>query len=88
MGDQTLLMDLESASASVLLAVRSTETVDQARDVRRILADLAVARADHPGTALPPDLLAKLRTAEAMFINAARAELGVQPLARGLYRLD
>jgi hypothetical protein len=86
--DPALLMDLETASASVLLAVRSSTTVTCARDVRRVLADLAVARADRPGTGLPDELLATLRAAEAAFINAARVELGVPALTHGLYRLE
>jgi hypothetical protein len=86
--DPALLMDLETASAGVLLAVRTSATVGRARDVRRVLADLAVARADHPGASLPDELLARLRTTEVEFINAARTELGAPALEHGLYRLD
>jgi hypothetical protein len=86
--DPSFHFDLERASAAVLLAVRTSETVERARDLRRALADLAVARAAHPQAALPSERLTVLRATEAAFINAARAELGAPALARGLYRLD
>lgn len=79
-------LSLEEASAAVLLVVRDSATIERARELRAALNDLAVLRADHPGTHLPLGALGVIRQAEAAFVNAARAELGAQPLAVGLYR--
>lgn len=86
--DPTFHLELETASADVLLVVRTVETVQCARNLRNALNALALARADRPGAALPLERLAEIRSAEIAFINAARAELGAPGLTVGLYRLD
>jgi hypothetical protein len=85
--DLSYHLEVENASAELLLVVRTVETVRHARNLRRTLSQLALARAERPGSALPEELSAT-RTAEIAFINAARAELGVPALDRGLYHLD
>jgi hypothetical protein len=85
--DLSYHLEVENASAELLLVVRTVETVQHARKLRRSLSKLALARAERPGSALP-DELAEVRAAEMGFINAARAELGSPALDRGLYHLD
>ncbi|HEU5472726.1 MAG TPA: hypothetical protein VFV67_18925 [Actinophytocola sp.] len=86
--DPTFHLELESASAEVLLVVRSAETVQSARNLRTTLFALAVARANNPDGVVGDKGLAGLRAAEAAFVNAARAELGAPALTSGLYTLD
>jgi hypothetical protein len=86
--DPTFHLELESASAEVLLVVRAAETVQSARNLRTTLFALAVARANNPDGFIGDKGLAELRVAEAAFVNAARAELGAPRLASSLYTLD
>ena len=85
--DVSFHLELETASAEVLLVVRTAGTVQHARTLRNALGSLALARAERPGAALPRERLADIRAAEIAFINAVRAELGTPALTGGLYSL-
>ena len=86
--DASFHLEFESASAEVLLVVRTAETVQSARNLRTTLFALAVARANNPDGFIGDQGLAELRAAEAAFVNAARVELGSPALTSGLYTLD